>query len=108
MLTAGGKPPEGVRRLGIDGTEDDDRRPPPAAVGGRVEVFRHVGAPCQKAAHDLALDPLSAPVDEANFRKDSPRFVEVFADGGGHVRGKEGMEVESVLERNADRFVVHG
>jgi hypothetical protein len=83
-------------------SEHDHGRPAPAALGRRVEEVGDV-VPFGEHAPDLrAPDPDALSVDQAHLAVAGlAREAQVFLDRGGDVLGKEGVEVERVLEGNA-------
>ena len=56
---------------------------------------------------DPPLDPDSAPVNQPDLAKTAlVGGDEIFLDDGGDVPRRKGVEIERVLDRNADEFVV--
>ena len=53
---------------------------------------------------DPPLDANAAAVDQADFGETAlVRFPEVFVDNGGHVARSERVQIEGVLDRDANR-----
>ena len=63
----------------------------------------------EQAMDDRPLDSLPPPVDQAHLREASPgRLAEILLDDGRDVPGREGVQVEGVLDGQDDRIrIVH-
>jgi hypothetical protein len=64
--------------------------------------------PREHALHDLPLDADPAAVDQPNL-DESPGLsgVKILGDDRGHVAGREGMKIQRILDRDADRLVLY-
>src|SRR5207302_304082 len=84
----------------------DDRRAGASALGRRVGVAGDERMPGEHSLHDLPLDADPSTVDQAHL--DEPfglRGVKVLGDDRRHVAWREGVKVQRILDRDADRLV---
>src|SRR5450759_3352791 len=73
-----------------------------AAARGSVEKIRHVGPPGQQPLHHTPLHALAPAVDDPNLGEGPARGVEILRHDRGDLRGSKRVQVQAVLDRNAD------
>src|SRR5947209_20602093 len=65
--------------------------------------------PGEDGLHDLPLDADAATVDQPHLGEPfGPSGFEILGDDGGHVARGEGVEVQRILDRDADGLVLAG
>src|SRR6185503_6534040 len=93
------------RRLA--GPRERCRRAPTAAFGWRGEGLEDERMPREEAMDDRPMDAPPKPVDQAHLREASPgRLAEILLDDGRDVPGREGVQVEGVLDGQDDRILI--
>ena len=73
-----------------------------------VPEFDHFRVPFERRLDDAALDAAAAAVDDPDLvQAGGSSRVDVFVDDRGDVARTEGVEIDLVLDGNANRFVSH-
>lgn len=86
----------------------NERRPGASALGRRVRVPGDQGMPREDGLHDLPLDPDPAAVDQPHL-DESPglRGFQIVGDDRGDVSRRERVQVQRILDRDADGLLVY-
>jgi len=62
----------------------------------------------EHSLHDLPLHPDAAAMDQSHLGEPSGlRGVEILRDDRGHVARREGVKIQRILDRDADRLVLY-
>ncbi len=84
----------------------NDRRAGAPTFGRRVGIRGDEGMPGEDALHDLPLNPDSSTVDQANLEEPfGLSGVKILGDDRRHVAWREGVKVQRILDRDANRLV---
>jgi hypothetical protein len=88
--------------------QPNERRPGAAALGRRVGVGGDQRMPREDGVHDLPLHPDPAAVDQPHL-DESPGLggFQIVGDDRGDVPRREGVQVQRILDRDADGLLVY-
>jgi len=88
------------------GSQTDDRRAGAAALGRRVGVAGDQGMAGEHSLHDLALDADPPTVDQSDLDESlGLSGVEILRDDRRHVARREGVQIQRILDRDADGLI---
>ncbi len=90
------------------GTQSDERGAGTSTLGRGVGIAGNEGVPSEQRSYDLALDADSPAVDQPHFGESfGMSGLQVVADDQGHLARREGVEVQGILDRDADGLAVY-